>query len=393
MLQTFNCPNRLHLYRWAKSAGKRWGAAMAWQRGRFGRIATTSLLAAGLLGVGLHLAGIDAIAQQKDNARTKGPARSGPSVGADGWSAKVITSSADRTREPNVARSKLIPFKSAPFPYEGTVPPDDKPFYDYTMDGQRGHTARSGAIYWERETFSEGRVLVHVPKDLNLARPALLVLYLHGHGATLERDVARRQALPRQVDASGLNAVLVAPQFAVDAPDSSSGKFWRRGALKAFLDETEQLLNRTYGTPKKPPAAFRRMPVVIIAYSGGYVPAAWLLHHGGADDRILGVVVLDGVYGEHDKYTAWIKRRRQAFFMTAYGPSTQAGVEELRQQLGRDAPEPVTTLEQPLSRGAIVLIATPAEVSHRDYLIEAWASDPVAKLLAAVPGYTRRARR
>ena len=37
--------------------------------------------------------------------------------------------------------------------------------------------------------------------------------------------------LPRQVAESGANAVLVAPQFAYDAADSSPGKFMRPGAF------------------------------------------------------------------------------------------------------------------------------------------------------------------
>ena len=52
-----------------------------------------------------------------------------------------------------------------------------------------------------------------------------------------QRDVVGRQAVVDQLEASGLNAVLVAPQFAVDALDSSAGHFWLPGAFAAFMDE------------------------------------------------------------------------------------------------------------------------------------------------------------
>ena len=57
-------------------------------------------------------------------------------------------------------------------------------------------------------------------------RPAVMVVFFHGHGANLAQDVYDRQQVPAQITAAGVNAVLVAPQFAVDAADSSAGKFW-----------------------------------------------------------------------------------------------------------------------------------------------------------------------
>jgi hypothetical protein len=58
---------------------------------------------------------------------------------------------------------------------------------------------------------------------------------IHGHGAILARDVRDRQQLPEQISAAGVNAVLVAPQFAVDAADASAGKFWEPDGFKRFL--------------------------------------------------------------------------------------------------------------------------------------------------------------
>ena len=52
------------------------------------------------------------------------------------------------------------------------------------------------------------------------------------------------------------------------------------------------------------------MPVVIVAYSGGYLPAAYSLAHGGARDRVKGVVLLDALYGEPDKFARWIEQER-----------------------------------------------------------------------------------
>jgi hypothetical protein len=77
-----------------------------------------------------------------------------------------------------------------------------------------------------------------------------MVVFFHGHGANLAQDVRDRQQVPAQITAAGVNAVLVAPQFAVDAADSSAGKFWEPNGFKRFLDEAAVKLARMYGDPR-----------------------------------------------------------------------------------------------------------------------------------------------
>lgn len=281
-----------------------------------------------------------------------------------------------------------MPFKTAPFPYDGVVPPDDKPFFDFAANGNRGRTTRTGTVYWERETYSDRRVLVHFAKGFDAARPALIVLYLHGNGSTLQRDVARRQAVLDQVDASGLNAVLVAPQLAFDALDSAAGRFWEPGALARFLGEAAAVFARLQPAGKRGNAAYGKLPVVIVAYSGGYLPAAWLLHHGGAEERVAGVAILDGVYGEQEKFAGWIKKRqRSAFFVSAYGKSSAEGNAELRRLL---APLlPARELPRSLTPGTITLLEAPPEATHQDFVTRAWTTDPLADLLSRISGYGR----
>ena len=56
-----------------------------------------------------------------------------------------------------------------------------------------------------------------------------------------------------------------------------------------------------------------------MAYSGGYLSAAYALDRGGADHRIKGVILMDALYGDEDKFAAWLAaRRRQAFLLSAY---------------------------------------------------------------------------
>ena len=89
-------------------------------------------------------------------------------------------------------------------------------------------------------------MLVAASPNFDPKAPGVIVVYFHGNNATLARDVVGRQQTPRQVAASRLNAVLVAPQLAVDARDSSAGNFWRDGGFAAFLDEAEAKIAQLY---------------------------------------------------------------------------------------------------------------------------------------------------
>ena len=164
-------------------------------------------------------------------------------------------------------------------------------------------------------------MLLHIPRGFNAALPAVMIVYLHGNFASLAGVVHRVQQVPRQVSESGLNAVLVAPQLAVNAADSSAGRFYDAGEFRRFVEEAAVRLARLHRAPSAR-AAIESLPVIIVAYSGGYAPAAWAAHHGGIGDRLRGIILLDALYAEMDKFAAWIERRGSAFFFSAYSRSS-----------------------------------------------------------------------
>ena len=285
----------------------------------------------------------------------------------------------------------LIPFETAPFPYNGTVAASDKPFWNVDEDGRRGHKTSYGRLYWEDETYSDNRVLLHIPKGFDIRKPAVMIVFFHGHGATLRRDVLQRQRVPDQITASGANAVLVAPQFASDASDSSCGKFWEPGAFGRFIGEAAQQLARLHGDPRSI-RTFASMPIVIMAYSGGYLPAAWSASKGGLMNRVRGVVLLDALYGEVDKFASWIERDRSAFFVSTYLGSTEAKNAQLEHILADRYVSYDTALEPRLQPGSVTIFpgATGStDVTHRDLVTHAWCDYPIADILRRMRQYQR----
>jgi hypothetical protein len=286
------------------------------------------------------------------------------------------------------ANVSLASFQNSAFPYHGLIPNyqetgKSRPFLDVDDNGRLGHSSPRGGIHWEDQTYSDRSVLLAAPKSFDPARPGVIIVFFHGNNATLSRDVIARQQIVRQLSDSGLNAVLVAPQLAVDAQDSSAGRFWSAGGFAAFLDEAQSKLGELYPNAR---GAFRRMPVIIVAYSGGYLPAAYSLAVGGDQGRVRGLVLLDALYGERDKFVSWAEGPgRRAFFVSAYSTSSQAGNDAVRSELEAAGVPVVSSLPAELSPGVVAFVDA-GSVDHNDFVTSAWGGAPLRDILARIGG-------
>ena len=289
-------------------------------------------------------------------------------------------------------KAALVAFDSAPFPYRGMVPSedpdqDDMPFLDAKDGDRRGHTSPRGGIYWEDQTYSDPRSLLYIPPGFDRKKPAAIVVFLHGNLAMLGRDVVERQAVPRQLNESNLNAVLVAPQLAIDALDSSAGGFWQPGGFARYLKEADQKLAKL---DRAQPQDFAKMPVILIAYSGGYLPAAYAMQVGGAGKRLKGVVLLDAVYDEADKFAQWIEdHQSSAFFFSAFTASSAEGNGAVQDQLMNQGIQFTNDPPRCLKSGSVVFLDTGEGPEHNDFVSHAWTDEPLRWILDRIPRYPR----
>ncbi|MFI5000906.1 MAG: alpha/beta hydrolase [Reyranellales bacterium] len=290
------------------------------------------------------------------------------------------------------ARTQLIAFNASAFPYRGIVPGINKPFLDARDGKRRGHTTLRGDVCWEDTTYSDRRSLLFLPAGFNPQLPSLIVLYLHGQGATLERDVIARQAVPRQIAESGQNVALVAPQLAFDAADSSAGNFWRPGHFATYIDEAAERLMRLYGD-RRVGARFNAAPVVVVAYSGGYLSAAYALERGGAAHRVRGVILMDALYGDEDKFAAWAAaRRRYSFLLSAFTESTREENSALQELLAKRRIPHTGGLPTALVPGTMAFVPTGSADLHVDFMTRAWGPDPLKHALVMIPGFPQTVR-
>jgi hypothetical protein len=186
--------------------------------------------------------------------------------------------------------------------------------------------------------------------------------------------------VPAQITAAGINAVLVAPQFAVNAADSSAGKFWEPNGFKRFLDEAAVKLAHLYGDPRSA-AAFANMPIVIVAYSGGFGPTLSVLDRGGVRSRIRGLVLLDALYAGIDRFADWIADNRSTFFVSSYTPHTAHHNADLERLLRERSVPYGSELRHNHLQGMVSFLPA-GDVSHRDFVTHAWADNPIKDILA-----------
>lgn len=296
----------------------------------------------------------------------------------------AVPSTRPQTEPPRGAAARdgktaLVEFETAPFPYSGNMPGSGKPFLDAGEAGRRGHTNFRGRVLHEAEVFNDRRALLHIPPRFDPAKPGVIVVFFHGHGANLSDDVRDRQQVPAQITASGMNAVMVAPQFAVNAADSSAGKFWEQDGFKRFMDESAKQFAKLQGDPRSA-RAFQRMPIVIVAYSGGFGPTLSVIERGGVNSRIRGIVLLDALYTGTQKFANWIATNRSAFFVSAYTPHIQRHHFELKELLAEKAIPVSSELKPNRLPGSVAFLPT-GDVSHRDFVTSAWTDNPITDIL------------
>jgi alpha-L-fucosidase len=186
---------------------------------------------------------------------------------------------------PPAASLIITNFASAPFPHPQRA---------------NGHTYR-GEFFPASPHYSDCRVALAIPAGFRAGSRVNFVVHIHGWRAALDELLEKFQ-LVDQFRASGRNAVLVVPQGPLRAPDSFGGKLEDSDGLRRLLTEALAVL-RDRGVAG--PADIGR--VILSGHSGGYHAIAAMLDRGGLSDQVSEVYLFDGLYGETDKYLAWLK--------------------------------------------------------------------------------------
>jgi hypothetical protein len=197
----------------------------------------------------------------------------------------------------------MVSLVNAPFPLSGKDA--DPHFFDFVdpKTGERFRTTRTFERLSEKDHYRDSTALFYMPTRFNPNKPFLYVVFFHGNRSDVQQCL-KDYRLDEQIESSGKNVILVLPQLAKNASDSSPGKFSRKNAFRSFMQEAAQTLSQKVG--KKHLRPLEQAPIVLAAFSGGYKPLACTLDRGGVASRIKGVLLLDALYEDLYIFGKWL---------------------------------------------------------------------------------------
>ena len=251
----------------------------------------------------------------------------------------------------------LVPFASAPFPHS-----------------TRDQGFQSGTTFYPRDPYyTDSTVGVFVPKDFKPTSKVNFVVHFHGWNNHVQQ-VFEQYDLARQMESSGLNAVLLVPQGPRDAPDSTDGKLqFDKGSLTALLSEAIAFLAKEGRIPPKATLGH----VALTAHSGGYLVTTYIVDRKELADKITDVILFDASYGglpAFADYCAADRKRRLISICTEHLGHENARLIAL---LLKRHVQPRVLFEEDLTdaevakRGPLIVLTTTLEhdevISKRDY--------------------------
>lgn len=311
-----------------------------------------------------------------------GPARQEPSpVTSGAGEAKVedMGASKDICCEPHRG-TFTVKLSHAPYPYTGKYADSGEDFFDHVdrESGERFHTNRYGQRFSEREHYSDGSVLFHVPPRFNPREPFAYVLFFHGMNSDIQSS-NRDYMLDRQIEGSEKNVILIMPQLAKNAADSSPGKLFRKNGFKAFMDEAAGVLVPVVGA--RYGQRLKSAPIILTAFSGGYKAVALVLDRGGVESRVRGVLLMDALYEDVDKFQKWGRKNiRKGFLVSMFtSGSCQSNSRELANRLGKLGIAVRSNWPEANPKGGAYFVST--DIEHMQVPIWGTPRQPLASLL------------
>jgi hypothetical protein len=161
-------------------------------------------------------------------------------------------------------------------------------------------------------SYGDDTVILFVPRRYRFHAtegvPALV--HFHGHNSSAERAIAAH-ALREQLVDSRQNAVLVVPQLARFAADSSCGRLAQPRGLARLLESalsTAGRLGRSALGESRFPERAEPGRICVSAHSGSFHAAACSLRSGGVD--VSETYLFDALYAEREVFRDWVLERR-----------------------------------------------------------------------------------
>jgi hypothetical protein len=251
-------------------------------------------------------------------------------------------------------------FDSAAFPH-----PDRENGYSY-----------QGTFYPYHPHYSNSAVGIFVPEGFQPAKKIDLVFYFHGNFETIATAPAKFE-LYRQFTESGVNALLILPETAFNAPDNFGGKLEEAGG---FTRLTEEVLAYINGSGIGGNSGLGS--IVLTGHSGAHRVMAKIIGLGEYPWKIREIMLFDALFAEEETFAEWagLLKSRLAVVYTENGRTAEntAKLIAMREQKlikAREVKDNPETGPEKLQR-KILILASP----HDHYGVQ-FKADQFRKLL------------
>ena len=192
------------------------------------------------------------------------------------------------------------------------------------------HAARRNGYHQQdlyfapEDHYSDPSVKVFVPAGFRPGSAVDLVFFFHGWYSSID-EAEQAFQLSRQFAQSGVNALLVLPETARQAPDSFGGNLEEPGGFARLVAELLEELKAARVIGRANPGR-----IVLAGHSGAYRLVGQVLERGGLEQNIREVYLFDALYDFEKLFAGWIEAGGGRFVtLNVIGSETSAVADRL----------------------------------------------------------------
>ncbi len=211
--------------------------------------------------------------------------------------------------------TSVFQMQNAPYPHESRK--DGFTFKQLYKPPRDGHwVTKFEEEFFPRDPhYVDSSVGLFIPRGYRAGDEVDLLIFFHGAYMNVENSFKQEDwNLRKQVHESGKNVIMVVPQGPRIAADLGGGKLEDPDGLKRLVLEVVETLKQE----GKIDDSARLGKIALTGHSAGYRVITYCVEHGGLEDHIEEVYILDGCHDRYDQLVAWAARNRRVRLFSVF---------------------------------------------------------------------------
>jgi hypothetical protein len=269
---------------------------------------------------------------------------------------------------PSLTSAPVLEFEDQPWGRMAIASLESAP---YPHPSREEGFASTGSFYPRDPHYIDSSVAFLVPSGFEAGDQVDLIVHFHGHQTRISEHIAQMQ-LGEQLEASGVNAIMIVPQGPLNASDSRFGKIDEPRGFAALIEESLECLRRSGVTRSETPGR-----IAIMGHSGGFYPLGQIIANGDLADHIVELWIWDATYAQLEDFADFASRPDTHVRSIFTGHLSEENVDLATLLWQRDVPVTLThdtlVTDEQLTDDRVVLMHT--DLRHMQVMthLEQWA--------------------